>query len=359
MIVVVGRVGIPGSPDTVVDTDAVEEVGISRLLALLLVGQAVQTDILTGTRAAGSGKSIGLRRLDRYLTPGRTLERAGTVDGHATLVELLAVAQDILAHLAEIDVEVTAVVAGISLLRGIDKRVEQPELDILDVCRFKVVGIQLTHHTAPLSQRILERSVEIDIGGEVVGAALLRIVSQVQDGQLIGGTVIGGLVTRGVQLADVDRTYIVVRQLVKIAFDMAGRQRRAALGEYRVDVVPREQGTIKAAGHRVLVGIFGKGIRNTGEHPRRRLGHGDGILGILEVVDIRGVILRSAGCSGYELGKLAGKGDLRRLRAMEQRQPVEHLRQPLAFGLPVDVQSPQRVLQGFRAHDHLRCQRLF
>ena len=117
MIVVVGRVGIPGSPDTVVDTDAVEEVGISRLLAFFLIGQSVQTDILTGTRAAGSGKSIGLRRLDRYLTPGRTLERAGTVDGHAALVELLAVAQDILAHLAEIDVEVTAVVAGIGLLR--------------------------------------------------------------------------------------------------------------------------------------------------------------------------------------------------------------------------------------------------
>ena len=43
---------------------------------------------------------------------------------------------------------------------------------------------------------------------------------------------------------------------------------------------------------------------------------------------------------------------------MQQGQPVEHVRQPLALRLPVDVQTPQGVLQRLGAHRHLRRQGL-
>ena len=44
---------------------------------------------------------------------------------------------------------------------------------------------------------------------------------------------------------------------------------------------------------------------------------------------------------------------------MQQRQFVEHIGQPLALCLPIDIQTPQGILQRLRAHSYLRCQRLF
>ena len=151
----------------------------------------------------------------------------------------------------------------------------------------------------------------------------------------------------------------MVAELVKVTLDMAGRQAGRAVGEQRVNVIPGQQGTVEAAGHRVVVGIFGEQLRHTGDDPRLRFQHADAVLGILEVVDIRGVVLRTAGRSGYQVGKLTGEGYLRRRGTMQQRQLVQHSRQPLALGLPVDVQAPQRVLQRLRTHHHLGGERLF
>ena len=57
--------------------------------------------------------------------------------------------------------------------------------------------------------------------------------------------------------------------------------------------------------------------------------------------------------SGNELGKFTGERNLRRLREVQQRNLVEHVREPLAFLLPVDVQAPNGVIQRFRTHAHL------
>ena len=59
-----------------------------------------------------------------------------------------------------------------------------------------------------------------------------------------------------------------------------------------------------------------------------------------------------------ELGELSIERDVRWLSEMQERQFVEHIRQPLAFLLPVYVQSPDGVVERLRAHGHLRCQRL-
>ena len=68
-------------------------------------------------------------------------ERATTIDGHAALIELLAIAEDILADLTQVEIEVAAIVGGSTVLTGIDERIEEPELDILDIGLFEVGGL--------------------------------------------------------------------------------------------------------------------------------------------------------------------------------------------------------------------------
>ena len=58
------------------------------------------------------------------------------------------------------------------------------------------------------------------------------------------------------------------------------------------------------------------------------------------------------------MGKFSREGDIRGSRTVQTRQEGQHIRQPLTLFLPVDVQSPQGVVQRFTAHTHLRSERL-
>ena len=107
-------------------------------------------------------------------------ERTGAIDGHATLIELLTVVEHILTHFAQVEIEVTGIVGGRSLLTGIDKRVEQPELNILDVGLFEVSSLELAHHTTPFRLWLAQRSIGIQVACQVVRTAFLRIVGQVK-----------------------------------------------------------------------------------------------------------------------------------------------------------------------------------
>ena len=149
VVVVVGWVGNPCRAHAVVHNHVVEEVGIGRIAQLLVVRQTVESHVLLGSCTTGRGEGVGLCGLLGNLTPRCPAERSSTVDRHTTLVELLAVAQDILAHLTQVDEQVAAIVGSIALIAGIDEGVQQPELDILDVGSLEVVGVQLTHHSTP------------------------------------------------------------------------------------------------------------------------------------------------------------------------------------------------------------------
>ena len=132
--------------------------------------------------------------------------------------------QDILAYLTQVDKQVAAIVAGIALVLGIDKGVQQPEFNILHIGSLEVVGIQFSHHSAPPLIRIAQLTVQGHIGCQIVGAALLGIVSQVEHVQRISGSAVGALVTVGIELVHIDGSYIVVAQLVQVALDVAGCQ---------------------------------------------------------------------------------------------------------------------------------------
>ena len=150
----------------------------------------------------------------------------------------------------------------------------------------------------------------------------------------------------------------MVGKLFQVATDVAGRERRTLAGEQRVDVVPGQQGAVVAAPNGVLVGAVGHQRRHARDGPRLRSRHIDAARGILEVVQIRGIVLRSACLSGNEMGELAGERYLRGLGEMQAGQFVEHVGQPLAFLLPVHVDAPEGVVQRFRAHADLRGERL-
>ena len=162
----------------------------------------------------------------------------------------------------------------------------------------------------------------------------------------------------GEELVDVDLAHILVGELVEVALDVAGREARRAAGEERVDGVPCQTGTVVAAGHRRLVLVLGEHGRHAGDEPRGGRQHVDGVLGVLEVVQVGGIVLYAMALTGNEVGKLARERDARRLCAMQQRQAVEQVGEPLRLFVPVDVDAPQGVVQGLIAHDHLGSERL-
>ena len=101
------------------------------------------------------------------------------------------------------------------------------------------------------------------------------------------------------------------------------------------------------------------GRRHTRELPCLRIAHVDIVFGVLEVVDIRGIVLYAAGRTCDEMGKLTRKVDVRRLLHVEEGYLVEHRGEPLTLLFPIHIQAPQRVVQRFLSQRHLRGKGLF
>ena len=213
VIVIAGGVVIPCLEDAVScyhTTQSVEPLLICPEPALLIVGKAVVSHILTPSRAGCGGKGIGLCCLLRYLSPLGGGEVITSVNRHSALIEFLSVAEDILAHLTQVDIQVAAIVGGIALLTGIDEGVEHPELNIFYVGLFEVGRVQLSHHASPFRLWLAQCSVGIKVQGEVIWSALLGVIGQVEHIQLRGGTIIVRLLPVGIELLDIDLTHIVV-----------------------------------------------------------------------------------------------------------------------------------------------------
>ena len=118
MVVIVGRVGLYGVEDVLIYSGRHlgEVVLISGVRALLLVGETIVSHILQRTCAARRSKGVGDGGLSRNLSPIGILEVRGAIDRHTALIEFLTILEHILAHFAQIDVEVAAILVGISLL---------------------------------------------------------------------------------------------------------------------------------------------------------------------------------------------------------------------------------------------------
>ena len=241
---------------------------------------------------------------------------------------------------------------------GVDEGVEHPELHVFDVGRFEVVGVQLAHHAAPARLRVGQPSVGIQVGVEVVGTPFGGIEGHVHHGQR-AGRVVAGLCAVGIQFAFIHFAHVVVRQLVQVAFDVCGGERRALPCEKRIDGVPAEQGAVVARPHVVHQRALLEVGRHTGNHPAGGLHHADAVFRVFEIIDVGGRALYLPVLSRDELGKLAGETDLRGGGHVDERDFVNEVGEPLAFLLPREVDAPKGVLQRFLAHVHLGGERLF
>ena len=79
---------------------------------------------------------------------------------------------------------------------------------------------------------------------------------------------------------------------------------------------------------------------------------------VLKVVYVGRIVLCAARHAAEELRKLCFELYVGGLRNVQERYLVQHVRQPLAFLLPVDVEAHEGVVDGLRTHRHLRCEAL-
>ena len=140
---------------------------------------------------------------------------------------------------------------------------------------------------------------------------------------------------------------------------MTGRQRGTPAGKDGINVIPGQQGTIHATCHIGLITTLLEGGGHTRYGPLLGVTQIDIRLGILKVVNIRGIVLRTTSRTCYQLGELTRKRDIRGLLHVQEWNLVQHRGEPLTLLFPVHVQSPYGITQGFRSHRHLRGLRLF
>ena len=291
--------------------------------------------------------------LGRYLTPyGCGHFTLVPIDRQSILEELLLILQDIFRDLSEVEIEITT-------LRGwiVDIRIHYPELDVFDVGCLEVALLDTSHHTTPTLFRLLQRTILVHpICIQVVGTAFVGIVGHVEHLYQIGFIV--ALFPIGIQLFVLDRTYIMVGQVV--LRDVLGQQGGVLTGEHTIDVVPGQESTVLAVVDIVYFAGFGKQWRDsvvvgcTGQLPRIGIGQVETALGRFEIVQV-GVTPRILilVVTGNQVGELSIQGDLARLGQGQQRQFVEQVGEPLAFRLVGGIQTPQGVLDRFVSHHGL------
>ena len=150
----------------------------------------------------------------------------------------------------------------------------------------------------------------------------------------------------------------MVGKLIQVALDMGRGERRTATGKDGIDIIPSQQGTVIATGNTRFIATLGEHRGHTRECPLLGVAHIKIALGILEIIHIRGVVLRATGTTGYQLGKLACKRDVRGFFYMQERYLIEHGSEPLTLLFPVYAQTPDGVAQGFLTHGYLRGESL-
>ena len=153
------------------------------------------------------------------------------------LERFLTVAQDIFAHVTEVEHQLTVIPFGVG-----QRRIHQPKLDILDVRFLKVRVVQPPHDTAPALLGIGQLTVRAYLTrADVVLSALRGVIHQVQDSQL--GIDVARLLTVRVDLLLINDTRTVVTQRRQVILDVH-RRVRLRIPEDRIDSVPCQMRTV-------------------------------------------------------------------------------------------------------------------
>ena len=333
-----------------------QELCISRIGFLLLRSESVKAHILFVTGTAGRIEGISYRILCGHTPPNRFRVLCRVfVNGETAFVEFLTIFEHIFTDFAQVEIQIAT--EGTAFIARFDEGVEHPELNVLNIRRFKVGCFQFAHHAAPTFLRIEQMTVSVKRRIQVVRATLVGIIGQVQHTQGVGLLHIDAFV--GKELTLVHLTHIGVGKLLQVTLDMAGRETGRTAREQRVDIIPGQEGTVITITY--ITGQLGLAEHggNAGNVPLFWIGNVNFTLRIFKVIDVRGVTLRSLAFSGYELGELGSEIDTRRCCAMQQRKFVEPVSEALALFLPREVQPPECVVQRFGPHGHFGGKRFF
>ena len=133
------------------------------------------------------------------------------------------------------------------MLSRVDEGVEHPELNVLNVGLFEVVGVEFAHHSSPVLLGCCKSAVCLQVGVEVVRSRFGRIVGEVEHAQGVGGSAVAALLSQREELSHVYLSHIVVGQLCQVALDVAWRERRTSTREEWVYGVPSQSATTESA----------------------------------------------------------------------------------------------------------------
>ena len=331
-------------------------VGVGGECKLLLGAQSVESEVLFLAGARSVVESVGESVLSGNASP-HGLFHVGVVviDGITVLVGFHSIFEDILAHLAEVDVEVAALVVWVF---GVEERVEHPKLDVFNVAGLEIGVVEFAHDAAPAFLGEEKFAVIVDVGGiEVVGTAFLGVEREVEslDSRRLAIVELLG----GEQLALCDFAHIQVGLLLLVVFDVSGRARRIALGEHPVDVVPSEEGTVFAIFGIVAQCRFGEkcsaGVVVWSRSEEPGIGGAEVDTGLcgLEIVDIRATLGRAGLLRvGNELGKFGSEAHRRRRCGIHRGYLVHNVGEPHKLVVIAEVQAPDGVVDGLGAYRH-------
>ena len=116
----------------------------------------------------------------------------------------------------------------------------------------------------------------------------------------------------------------MVGELFQITLNVSRRKRATTTGEDRVNVIPRQQGTVHATADTCFVAALLKHGGHAREGPRLGVAQVYVALRVLEIVDIRGIILCATGRTRNKLSKLARKRDMRGFFYVQEGNLVKH-----------------------------------
>ena len=268
----------------------VEVVFVRRESEFIVVRQTVEANILQHTGSAAVIETVGKRILGAYTSPcgfGKVLVVA--VDRNTVFIALQTVFQNVFRYFAEVQIQVAAVVVRIL---GVQEGTHKPELHVLDVRLLEVGVVHLAHNAAPATFRLQQVAFVIDIFGvEVIGAALVGIVRQVQCLYVVGFAIAEFAV--GEYLARFHLANIRIGQLLQIALYISGGHRRISRCKQTVDIVPVEQCSVFAVVYVVVERSLGEErilaavVGSRSKEPRIRIAQVYAGLGSLKVVDVR------------------------------------------------------------------------
>ena len=257
------------------------------------------------------------------------------------LKRFLAITQDILAHIAQINIHITTHKSGVSVRQ---ERIHQPKFDIFDIRLLKVRIIQFAHYTTPTRTRIGQFTIAANlIRRDIIRTTFIGIITQVQHRQY-GVGVRQHLLVR-INLLLIYDTCSMIRHQVQIIFYVSWRIARR-LTKNRIHRIPWQQSTVLVVVHIIAQAILWEHIRARSrcQTPITRIVNIDIRLCRLKIIDIgRSHLSHFLRMTWNQVSKLRIHLEGRRSRRINPWHLIDQQRQPLHFCLPTCIQTPNGI----------------